>query len=137
MKSLTNTQLNMVKAFTLEALRSMNFSAEWLTKLEADFRADNDLAFNADMLANYVSWNMRDAGIHTNNENFADVCALRAVLFGTNEMLFLSKNDENKFYWDDESMIEDKKFEFPTKPFGEWTINEFEQALKVKKTSNS
>ncbi len=100
MKSLTKTQLDMVKAFTVEALRGMGFDDVWLTKLVDDFRNDSDLAFNADMLAVYVSWNMRYFGIHKDNETFALLCALRAVLFGTNEMLFLSKNDENKSYWE-------------------------------------
>lgn len=83
----TEYQLNAMKAYAIAYLRSVKFGEEWLGKLSDDFRDENDLAIDTFSLARYISWHMRNNGIHIDRKDFADVCAFQAVMYALNEVL--------------------------------------------------
>ena len=91
MQTLSPDQMIILKSLSIEALKGMNFQSIWIDELKRCLNEDTDCSCHAFELANYISWNMRSSGIHSDNIALADSCAFQAVLFAANEILGFSK----------------------------------------------
>lgn len=86
--ALTSPQLTVLQLLCIEALKDMRFDTEWLTSLALDLRDDHDRSSDGLDLANYISWHMVHKGeLHVDNQTFADVCALKAVMLAMNSVM--------------------------------------------------
>lgn len=87
MQSISYDQMRKIQEKLVEVLRDMNFQSDWIKILQKQFEENVVMATDLDSLGNYVSWSMRNYGIHVDDESFADTCSYRAIVIALNEIL--------------------------------------------------